>query len=150
MAGRTPRTRNAQMKLLAAIASVLFLGTALLAQGSLLELEGTSEVLSLGASVVGPGDLNGDGYPDLVVGAPETWYFDVHGGAAYFYSGQTGAQTYRAYGAASGDRFGWAVAGVGDMDGDGLPDVAIAASPKEGLGYVQVRSGADGQLIRQW
>lgn len=67
------------------------------------------------------GDVDGDGHPDLVVGRPDE-------GAAHLVSGRDGSVlfTLRAEGWA-GSRFGAAASGIGDLDGDGAPDLAVAA-----------------------
>ena len=72
-------------------------------------------------------DLNGDGYADVVVGAPTV----NNVGAAYVYTGsRTGLATTPAttlLGLGSDyPGFGWSVAGAGDVNGDGFADVAIA------------------------
>jgi hypothetical protein len=90
-----------------------------------------------GGSVAGAGDVNGDGYDDLVVGA--RWHdfdptFGENAGRAYvFYGGPwfvgVGADQANAIltGAATGDEFGEAVAGAGDTNGDGFADLVIGA-----------------------
>ena len=72
-----------------------------------------------------------DGYPDLLVGAPD-------GNSAFVYSGANGALLY-SMGAATlnppggtalltgADRFGEVVAGVGDVNGDSVPDFLVGA-----------------------
>ena len=95
-----------------------------------------------GGSVAGAGDVNGDGYDDLVVGA--RWHdfdptFGENAGRAYvFYGGPwfVGVGADRAdvilTGAASGDEFGESVAGAGDTDGDGFADLVIGAPLRDG------------------
>ena len=84
-----------------------------------------------GAAVASPGDLDGDGLADLVVGAPGG-EDAVDGGAVYVLYGPvaTGAlddADARLSGGAAGDHAGAAVAALGDVDGDGLIDLLVGA-----------------------
>nr|MBC8328389.1 FG-GAP repeat protein [Planctomycetota bacterium] len=77
----------------------------------------------LGDSVSAAGDVDGDGYADLIVGAPHarSW-----GGSAFVYSGATGGLIWQFHGpTGSSDWLGHAVAGAGDVDGDGVPDLIV-------------------------
>ncbi|MCP5443792.1 MAG: DUF4347 domain-containing protein [Chromatiaceae bacterium] len=93
---------------------------------------------NFGRSVAGIGDINGDGIGDIAVGAD---YDDDGGsdrGAVYILmlnsdgtvkaeqkiSSTAGGLTG---GLANNDRFGRAVAGIGDLDGDGIDDIAVGA-----------------------
>ncbi|MBI1315204.1 hypothetical protein GC176_28265 [bacterium] len=90
-----------------------------------------------GNSVTGLGDLDGDGVPDLAVGA----YLDDTGGflrgAVYVLllnsDGTAKSSTKIAHELnggptlANSDFFGNSVSGVGDLDGDGVPDLAVGA-----------------------
>jgi len=81
--------------------------------------------------VAGAGDVNGDGVPDLLAGAPG---HDVAGGArdqgqALVFSG-TDASLLLALDTPTPDSnagFGEEVAGIGDVDGDGAPDFLVGA-----------------------
>jgi MYXO-CTERM domain-containing protein len=85
-----------------------------------------------GAAVADAGDVDGDGYDDIIVGAST--------GAAYIYYGSTsGIDPTRedklvAWDADGGDAYGYAVSGAGDIDGDGYGDVVIGAYTDEEVG----------------
>ncbi|MCK6531151.1 FG-GAP-like repeat-containing protein, partial [Myxococcota bacterium] len=84
-----------------------------------------------GAVVSGAGDVNGDGYSDVIVGA---YYYDngeSGEGRAYVYLGSAGglatAPAWTAEGDQAGAYFGYSVSGAGDVDGDGYGDVVVGA-----------------------
>jgi Putative metal-binding motif/FG-GAP repeat len=87
-----------------------------------------------GYAVAFAGDTNLDGFDDLLVGAPSAAAVS-HGseGAAYLFLGPRSGTWTAAdadasiIGATNDDTVGWSVAGVGDVDGDGWPDVAVGA-----------------------
>jgi hypothetical protein len=86
-----------------------------------------------GSAVSGAGDVDGDGYDDVIIGAYELDDGgDVAGGAYLVLGGTTGAVSLAAadatfIGEEAGDRAGWSVDSAGDMDGDGYADLIIGA-----------------------
>jgi hypothetical protein len=99
-----------------------------------------------GSSVAGAGDVNGDGFADVIVGAPLHDGAHINEGAAFIYYGGSGdfdLQADASLGAGQAEaEFGRAVAGVGDVNGDGQADVAVTAllfdngEPDEGAAFV--------------
>jgi hypothetical protein len=84
-----------------------------------------------GSSVAGAGDVNGDGYADVLVGAFGFNNDQVDEGAAYLYLGSASGLgvnfAWRAEGNQTGDSFGTPVASAGDVNGDGFSDVLVGA-----------------------
>ncbi|MEA3340920.1 MAG: integrin alpha, partial [Chloroflexota bacterium] len=89
-----------------------------------------------GYSIAAAGDVNGDGYGDVIVGAPR---YDITGTVALtdagqvflYYGGPAGIVTstvWITHAAQAHARFGSAVAAAGDVNGDGFGDVIVTAN----------------------
>ncbi len=106
-----------------------------------------------GASVAGAGDLNGDNYGDFIVGAPRTGFI----GKVYAYSGQDGSLLWSVdgFGFGGGLGLGTAAGKVGDVTGDGVPEVVVGAAGGSGAGdgnsngggRAYVLNGVDGSVV---
>lgn len=108
---------------------------------------------ALGSSVASVGDVNGDGFDEVLSGATGARPPGGYGsGSAFLYSGIDGQLLYRWDGDRPHQDFGSAVASAGDADGDGIPDCAVGAkSDAYGTGINQgsfsIYSGVDGRLL---
>lgn len=113
--------------------------------------EGEAAGDEFGFSVALPGDLDGDGCCDLLIGAP---YHDdgedSEAGKVYIYSGCDFSLIQTLVGSSEGDLFGKAVDGVGDLDDDDVADIIVGAPGTDsGTGFVVVYSpGDDWSIIR--
>jgi len=105
----------------------------------------------LGLSVSGAGDVNNDGFDDLIVGAPYNDAGGTNAGRAYVYSGETGAVLWTFTGEAAGDEFGTSVSGAGDVNNDGLGDLIVGAPENDAAGFddgrAYVYSGQTGAVL---
>jgi hypothetical protein len=85
----------------------------------------------LGHSLGTAGDVNGDGYDDVIVGAPLFDSLYVDQGRAYVYlggpAGLSHPWAWTADGTQLRERFGWSVGAAGDVNGDGFDDVIVGA-----------------------
>ena len=131
-------------------------GTARVYSGSdgsvLYSFDGDSVGDRFGFSVSGAGDINGDGFADLIVGAPADGVDATTSGSARVFSGVDGSVLYDFEGDSVGDRFGGSVSGADDVNGDGVPDLIVGASHRgdnngSNSGRVRVFSGIDGSVL---
>ena len=93
-----------------------------------------------GISVASAGDVNGDGFADLIVGAYGPIRTAAHSGASYVVFGKAsgfaanldlstldGTNGFKLSGEAAGDCSGYSVASAGDVNGDGFADLIVGA-----------------------
>jgi hypothetical protein len=112
-------------------------------------IRGTGPGAKAGSSIAATGDMNGDGVPDVGVGAPGAG----SAGTAYVVFGRRATSTvdlarlgqggYSIVGAAAGQLIGSSIASTGDVNGDGRPDLALGVTgtkyvspPVAGSAYV--------------
>jgi len=106
---------------------------------------------AFGFSVSGAGDVDADGYDDVMVGAPRDDDNGADSGRVRVYSGLTGGVLYTFDGLAAGDEFGAVLEGLGDINEDGHADFACAAPLSDlastDAGAVFVYSGKAGNTL---
>ena len=106
---------------------------------------------NFGQSVASAGDVDNDGFDDLIVGAEGNNAGGFDAGRAYVYSGQTGDIIYVFNGEATEDHFGRSVASAGDVNNDGFDDIIVGAIFNDAggidAGRAYVFSGQSGETL---
>lgn len=117
------------------------------------QFDGAGQGDALGSAVSDAGDVNNDGFNDVVVGAPRDGNAGVPlAGRIYVFSGLDGSLLFRFIGEFEGGLLGSSVAAAGDVNNDGRADV-IAGAPnakinsKAFAGTAYVVSGATGNAL---
>ena len=127
----------------------LYLGTASgLAATPAWTATGEGSYNAFGYSLAGAGDVNGDGFDDVFVGA---WGYPIFGrnGKVYLYlGGPSGLSAIPAWAAVGEDRlnnFGESMGSAGDVNGDGRPDLICGAwgyNSAQGKAYLHLGGGS--------
>jgi hypothetical protein len=114
---------------------------------------GDADADTFGYSVAGAGDVDGDGFADILVGAPGNYLPDARG-FARVHSGRTGATLFTLRPDGAVGEMGYAVAACGDVDLDGRADFAASAPIDDQIaheaGMVRLYSGKDASPIHTW
>jgi len=103
-----------------------------------------------GNQVCGAGDMNGDGYDDILVGARHWWHTGPESGIALvYYGGENPDSNWDlTFGDSTPyDNFGWSVSPAGHFNDDAYADVLVGTTHADGPGYANMYfGGSDAQL----
>jgi hypothetical protein len=119
---------------------------------------GLSFEAEFGRSAASAGDVNGDGFDDVIVGSPRDEVSVTNEGRVFLYLGSPAGLTAFSWSAASGNSgssFGWKVAPAGDVNGDGYADFLVGApnfhNAFTGAGKAYLYQGAaNGTPVLAW
>ena len=92
---------------------------------------GGQDYAEFGSSVASAGDVNGDGYSDIIIGAPSYDGGNTDEGRVFVYhgssSGLSGSANWTADSNKDGAHLGWSASSAGDVNGDGYSDIVVGA-----------------------
>lgn len=95
-------------------------------------VEGNSVEAHFGNSVASAGDVNGDGFTDVIIGAPKLSNGNTYEGAAFVFPGSSRGllvvPVWRVESSQDGAQFGYSVSSAGDVNNDGYSDVVVGAN----------------------
>ncbi|MEO0793661.1 MAG: hypothetical protein AAFX93_00780 [Verrucomicrobiota bacterium] len=97
------------------------------ANPEILNVSGATQNEAFGHSVSGLGDVNEDGYDDLLIGAPTASDNGTFSGKTIVISGLDGSTLFSFVGDGANDQFGSSVSAAGDLNGDGITDFIVGA-----------------------
>jgi hypothetical protein len=118
--------------------------------------EGIDRRGGFGGVVAAVADLDGDGKGEIAVAAPGTEDpTRTVPGELRIYSGGTGKELRHWSGSQPGELYGRMIIAAGDLDGDGVGDLAIGApwhrrETADRVGRVELRSGRGGTVLGEW
>lgn len=119
----------------------------------LARFQGTS-TSNFGWWVAGPGDLDRDGVPDILIGAPDDDRGETNAGSITTISGRTQDVIYEVLGTSEREGLGWFVGPAGDVDGDGRPEFLVGSPRHEARGVetgaMRLFRGRDGEPLMSW
>ncbi len=126
------------------------------ANGALLRThDGVLDYGTSGWSVAFLGDVNGDGRDEYVVGAPAAQNNFVQPRVTAF-DGASGVELWTHNATSLSDEFGWALAPISDVSGDGKRDLLVGAMQDAGIGcacsgwgFVRALNGVNGAQLYQ-
>lgn len=146
-----PRSRPRTRRCLAALLVLGLVGETA-AQTPLHSFQGPGFFDEFGKAAKGAGDVNGDGFDDLIVGAPRSDLACEDCGSVIVFSGRDGSVLWTVEGATTRDFLGRSVDGFADLNGDGFADVLVGTTGDDAggqdLGSARVLSGADGSTLQ--
>jgi len=130
------------------LASVINFATDTAAQELIWSMSGETSGDDFGFDVALVGDFNNDGHDDFVVGAPGYPAGSDTGRVYVYFGGESPPATLVLNGEDNNGRFGYSVAGAGDVNNDGFADIIVGAPRfdipgKEDAGRAYIYFGAD-------